>query len=81
MAKAVKCPICDGRGGFIPDTNLPCNGCSGKGWVEVAEDLLPYSPPQPFFGPYYPSPQYPGYFYPPGPWCGAVIGNMGGNNA
>ncbi len=71
MAKAILCPICNGKGGFIPDTNLPCNGCSGKGWVEVAEDdliplLHPPYPGTPYYPFYYPSPQYPGFFLSPG---------------
>ena len=41
MAKAVKCPVCEGKGvvygiaetGAMPTTK--CHGCLGKGWVEV----------------------------------------------
>ena len=41
MSKAVKCPVCDGKGvvngiadtGAMPTTE--CHGCFGKGWVEV----------------------------------------------
>ena len=41
MSKAVKCPVCDGKGvvngiadtGAMPTTK--CHGCFGKGWVEV----------------------------------------------
>lgn len=36
--KAVKCPICEGKGRVdSPVINAPvkCRGCDGKGWVEV----------------------------------------------
>ena len=48
--KAVKCPICKGRGkitkptpkweGTITDEEIceQCYGCNGKGWVEVHEE-------------------------------------------
>lgn len=88
MAKAIKCPICNGAGKLKdPRKNMDatyapeetCHGCIGKGWVEVADDLgfippYPGTPNLPYYSFYYPSPQYPGYFYPPGPWGGAVIG-------
>lgn len=44
MAKAVKCPICDGTGQvpsvdevIFSDELDTCHGCEGRGWVEVAE--------------------------------------------
>ncbi len=55
MSKAVKCPVCDGKGvvnsvsdtGAMPTTE--CHGCFGKGWVEVGgsdfdhwETISPY---------------------------------------
>lgn len=98
MAKAVLCPVCKGVGQVnggssdIPEW-FSCHGCpGGRGWVEVADDgdgLIPLPHPPypgtPFL--YYSSPQYPGYFYPAGPWWGAVIGqpqglnNLGGKDA
>ena len=51
--KAVKCPICKGRGkitkptpkweGTITDEEIceQCYGCNGKGWVEVHEETTP----------------------------------------
>ena len=45
MAKAIKCPVCEGKG-KIPDPltmsatatiEVVCHGCGGKGWVEVSE--------------------------------------------
>lgn len=49
MAKAVKCPVCDEKGA-IPAYHqgqpyyttagplmMTCNGCGGKGWVEVSD--------------------------------------------
>lgn len=50
MAKAVKCPVCDGRGkvnleqkkATVTEAAITrektCHGCAGKGWVEVLED-------------------------------------------
>ena len=48
MAKAVKCPVCEGSGSvFIPSppdsssivgSYSICHGCGGKGWVEVKEN-------------------------------------------
>ena len=43
MSKAVKCPVCEGKGKVAPegmwagspDSYPPCYGCLGKGWVEV----------------------------------------------
>jgi len=29
---------------------FPCNGCSGKGWVEVHDEPTIYPPPLPFTG-------------------------------
>jgi DnaJ-class molecular chaperone len=45
--KAVKCPICNGTGEKEPHPNyssnkVTCNGCNGKGWVEVAESYQDY---------------------------------------
>ena len=43
MAKAVKCPVCEGSGkrkDYDVDEYYeapPCYGCDGKGWVEVAD--------------------------------------------
>ena len=39
-ARAVKCPVCEGRGTIKnPDstttTEVPCHGCGGRGWVVV----------------------------------------------
>ncbi len=58
MSKAVKCPICEGKGKVAPegvgwsgspDSYPLCHGCSGKGWVEVGmsdyekrEQISPY---------------------------------------
>ena len=45
--KAVLCPVCNGTGKVNLNpigtgANLEtCHGCQGKGWVEVAEDILP----------------------------------------
>ena len=38
--RAVKCPVCDGRGrlsigAMTADTTNLCHGCDGKGWVAV----------------------------------------------
>jgi len=47
MAKAVTCPVCDGKGtvsnmGYNGHTStlteITCHGCGGKGWVEVSDD-------------------------------------------
>jgi len=47
IAKAVKCPVCEGSGSvFIPPppgsssivgNYFICHGCGGKGWVEVKD--------------------------------------------
>ena len=45
MSKAVKCPICEGKGKAAPegmwagspDSYPTCHGCDGKGWVEVGD--------------------------------------------
>lgn len=39
--KACLCPVCNGSGKYCGKL---CHGCSGKGWVEVREDTIPYSP-------------------------------------
>ena len=69
MASAVLCPVCKGKGKVNEAwVNLPemtaredskektCNGCSGKGWVEVGgkEPSYPWLawPPNPI--PFYP---------------------------
>ena len=63
MAKAVKCPVCEGTGKVAiyagPTRDIDCHGCEGKGWVEVAEDewqplRLEYYPPMLFCEPFYP---------------------------
>jgi DnaJ-class molecular chaperone len=46
MAKAVKCPVCGGKGKIVKETAFTtggivensevCHGCDGKGWVEVS---------------------------------------------
>jgi len=45
LAKAVICPVCNGRGTIVYTTattagnyEVTCHGCGGKGWVEVSED-------------------------------------------
>jgi len=73
MSKAVICPVCSGAGKIDEDypgagkSNVrTCHGCGGKGWVEVAEDPMPYTP-----YPYYIPPVYPNYkpYYPnTAPW-------------
>jgi len=53
MAHAEKCPLCSGTGnkGGIEDnpggTTQVCNGCGGRGWVEIADEPPPYIPPSP----------------------------------
>jgi len=44
MARAVRCPVCVGKGTIIvySDTTAgnyekPCHGCHGSGWVEVSD--------------------------------------------
>jgi DnaJ-class molecular chaperone len=44
--KAELCPVCQGKGGAIPNwdcwdykTLVRCHGCGGRGWVEVSEDV------------------------------------------
>ena len=40
MSKAQLCPVCLGTGkkhGTETVTGLTCNGCNGKGWVEVQD--------------------------------------------
>ena len=43
--KAVLCPVCNGTGVYQwPDTKgafcpRDCHGCTGKGWVEVSDDV------------------------------------------
>lgn len=41
--KAVKCPVCDGKGQIVncfgeggSYQEVDCHGCQGKGWVEVS---------------------------------------------
>lgn len=61
--KAVKCPVCEGKGmvlSSIINAKVKCKGCDGKGWVEVhyAEVVkapkvvpmpeLPKAQPQPY---------------------------------
>ncbi len=41
--KAVICPVCKGNGVLL-EGQMVCNGCSGKGWVEVHEELTPSLP-------------------------------------
>ena len=47
--KAVKCPVCDGKGTICGDgcgsiynhaTCQTCHGCRGCGWVSVPEDTV-----------------------------------------
>jgi len=38
MSKAVKCPVCEGKGKV--SSMVGCCGCQGKGWVEVSEAEL-----------------------------------------
>jgi len=48
MAHAEKCPICYGSGKAHTDYKVeivgePCHGCGGRGWVEVADEVvMPY---------------------------------------
>lgn len=47
--KAVKCPVCNGKGtikdeGCLVMTEHKCHGCDGKGWVQVSEDFPPKMP-------------------------------------
>lgn len=75
MNKAVTCPVCFGTGKITKTTagtaggtfEVDCHGCGGKGWVEVADDPMPYFPPYiPPYDPYSPyiSPTYPLNPYP-----------------
>jgi len=51
MAHAEICPLCDGNGNKDgqPDnpggTNKFCHGCGGRGWLEVADEIPYYIPP------------------------------------
>lgn len=45
MSKAVKCPVCEGKGKL--SSMIGCHGCQGKGWVEVSEAKLEFSPFEP----------------------------------
>jgi len=42
--KAVICPVCMGEGKTRPNwkTETICNGCDGKGWVQIQEDAKPF---------------------------------------
>jgi len=49
MAKAVICPVCsdDGEAHNSPSPHLifeKCNGCGGRGWVEVSDNGNPWLP-------------------------------------
>lgn len=48
MSKAVKCPVCEGKGKL--SSMIGCHGCQGMGWVEVTEGTLELSSfePEPF---------------------------------
>jgi len=71
MSKAVTCPVCNGTGKVTKQTvgtmggtfEVDCHGCGGKGWVEVADDPMPYCPYPFVIKPYYPIDQ---------PYCGGV---------
>ena len=54
-ARAVKCPVCEGRGTIRnPDPTtaeeISCHGCGGKGWVVVYDRFVLTYPPK-FKGP------------------------------
>lgn len=80
MSKAVTCPVCFGTGKWrkaIVDSEETCHGCGGRGWVEVADDLTPFTPyippySPPYYPPYDPYPTYipPIYHWNPvTTWC------------
>jgi hypothetical protein len=53
MAHAQICPVCMGKG-KLPNGDI-CNGCFGRGWVEVSDNgwypIYPY-PVYPYYPPY-----------------------------
>ncbi|KKK49569.1 hypothetical protein LCGC14_3133720 [marine sediment metagenome] len=49
--KAVKCPVCDGKGQIVncfgeggSYQEVDCHGCQGKGWVEVGAPDIKFDP-------------------------------------
>ena len=49
--KAVKCPVCNGKGIIGEGTHKEktCNGCSGKGWITINDFYpYPYIDPEPY---------------------------------
>ena len=51
MARAEKCPICEGEGklvGLLPEDKHTCHGCGGKGWVEIQDQQQRYVPYPPY---------------------------------
>ncbi len=71
MSKAVISPVCEGTGVIKKHEDKPCHGCSGKGWVEVGSEPVPYYPQ-----PHIPWP--PPYYYDPlrvtWTWAGDTTG-------
>jgi hypothetical protein len=82
MAHAEKCPVCGGTGkvkdnnyGSKTDGNdVECHGCSGKGWVEVADHYdtqvvrYYYTPPNYYYDEYGLLHIIPGYYDEYGFW-------------
>ncbi len=57
MAHSEKCPVCDGTGKYQKDWSdekKTCHGCSGRGWIVIGHELMPYIP-QPYY-PWQPRP-------------------------
>ena len=66
MAHSEVCPICKGKGTVVKDVgggigkeDLPCHGCSGKGWITIQDGNIQWYPSYPV----YPQPIYPHYPY------------------
>ena len=67
--KAVECPICKGKCRVMNDvvkTKIKCNGCEGKGWVEVHYAQIGEAPK--FIPQNIPYPQYPDPYIDPIPY-------------
>ena len=41
MSTAQLCLVCNGQGNIkVSQESKQCHGCSGKGWIEVADDWI-----------------------------------------